>query len=911
MTTPLTAGEPLAPPPGPRQPRRDRPPSPRRRPNFFVRVVRGLFGALLGIVVLGSAGGATVGYIAWRHYSANLPDVDGLKNYQPPVMSRVFAGDGRLVAELAAERRIFVPFPAIPNVVKQAFVSAEDQNFWVHNGVDPLAIARAGVFDLMHLGSGRRPIGASTITQQVAKNMLLDNNEVSIGRKIREALLAMRIEDVMSKQRVLELYLNEIYLGLGSYGVAAAAQAYFNKGLDQLTLPEAAFLAGLPKAPNNLNPFKYPEAARARRDYVLDRMADDHDITEAQAAAAKAQPIIPAEFHRPAPVPGAEWFTEEVRQELIQQFGQDVTTQGGLMVRTSLDPTLQVAAEKSVRDGLMAYDRKESGWRGPVTHIDIAANGAAQGSAGQARLGNGSGQDWAGPLAQVARPPGMLPDWRLGVVLSVSESEAKLGWLEPAAQSNQPPQPATGVLPLSDVAWARQVKDGKPGPAPRKMAEVVQPGDVVMVEPATPVTANAGLAGSAPPGSAIAGSAPARTGASKPRAGQAATPAPAATSPVRLALRQIPQVQGALVSLDPTTGRVLAMVGGWSFEQSQFNRATQAQRQPGSSFKPFVYLTALERGISPSQRFLDAPVVVDTPDGKWRPGNYEGNFGGPTPLRVALEQSLNLVTIRVAQRIGMQAIADNAIAFHEVDNMPRVLPAALGAVQTTVLKEAGAYASIDEGGREVLPTLIDSVQDRDGQVVWRSNGLECECSDSSKPPLVTDDRKQIADPQSDFQLVTMMQGVVQRGTGVPVAKDLGRPIAGKTGTTQDWTDAWFGGFTPDLVTVVWVGYDNPASLGNDESGAAVAGPIWHNYMAVALKGRPVLNFPQPPGVVMAQWDTGSGMVTDAFKPGQVPGASAPTGAAIASQQPAADGTMPAASPALGGGGGDMSLGGLY
>ncbi len=896
MTGPLTAGEPLAPPSAPRRARREPPPPPRRRGRHpLVRLVRGLFGALLGIVVLGGAVGAAGGYVAWRHYSANLPDVDGLKNYQPPVMSRVFASDGRMVAELAAERRIFVPFPAIPDMVKQAFVSAEDQNFWSHGGVDPLAIARAGVFDLMHIGSGRRPIGASTITQQVVKNMLLDNNEVSLGRKVREALLAMRIEQVMSKQRVLELYLNEIYLGLGSYGVAAAAQAYFNKGLDQLSLPEAAFLAALPKAPNNYNPFKFPDAAKVRRDWVLDRMAYDHAITMAQAAAAKAQPIIPAEFHRPAPVPGAEWFTEEVRQELIQQFGQDVTTQGGLMVRTSIDPALQVAAEKSVRDGLMAYDRKLGGWRGPVTHLD----NIGQASAGPTRQAAGPTQDWAGPLAQVARPPGMLPDWRLGVVLSLSDNEARLGWLEPAAQANQPPQPRVGALPLSDVAWARTVKDARPGPAPRKMADVVQPGDVVMVEPTAPAAAPLATSpGGSPTPSAVA---------------SRLHPAAAAPSPTRLALRQIPQVQGALVSLDPTTGRVLAMVGGWSFEQSQFNRATQAQRQPGSSFKPFVYLTALEHGTSPSQRFLDAPVVVDTPDGKWRPANYERNFGGPTPLRVALEQSLNLVTLRVAQLVGMQAIADNAIAFHEVDNMPRVLPAALGAVQTTVLKEAGAYASLDEGGREVLPTLVDSVQDRDGQVVWRPGGLDCaDCTDPARPPLVYDDRKQIADPQSVFQLITMMQGVVQRGTGAPVAKDLGRPIAGKTGTTQDYTDAWFGGFTPDLVTVVWVGYDNPASLGDNETGAAVAGPIWHDYMAVALKNRPVLSFPQPPGVTMAQWDSGAGMVADAFKPDEVPGASTPigTGLGIASQS-TPDGATPTAAPAPANGGVDMSLGGLY
>ena len=370
------------------------------------------------------------------------------------------------------------------------------------------------------------------------------------------------------------------------------------------------------------------------------------------------------------------------------------------------------------------------------------------------------------------------------------------------------------------------------------------------------------------------------------------------------------RVQGALVSMDPRTGRVLAMVGGWSFEQSQFNRATQAYRQPGSSFKPIVYLTALEKGVSPSQRFLDAPIVISTPDGTWRPGNYELTFNGPTPLRLALEESLNLVTLRVAQYVGMQAVADNAIAFHMVDSMPKVLPAALGAVDTTVIREAGAYASFAVGGREVLPTLIDSVQDRDGHVVMRATGLACaNCSDPSSAPDLTDDRPQIADAASVFQLVTMMQGVVARGTGYNAGKGLNRPIAGKTGTTQDFNDAWFTGFTPDLVTAVWVGFDTPTSLGENETGGHLAAPIWHDYMAQALQGRPVLSFPVPPGVTMASWESGRGTVTDAFKPGQVPGASGSTiggsGVASSSDQDS------------GGGGGtvhggvDTSMGGLY
>jgi penicillin-binding protein 1A len=802
--------------------------------------MRGIVGGVLAVVVLGAATGTVAGYLAWRYYSANLPSVEGLKSYQPPVMSRIFASNGQLVDELAAERRIFVPFSAIPKVVRDAFIAAEDRNYWNNPGIDPLAIVRAGVFDLTHMGNGRRPVGASTITQQVARNMLLDSDAVSISRKVREALLAMRIDQTLPKQRVLELYLNEIYLGQRAFGVAAAAQSYFNKGLDKLTLPEAALLASLPKAPNNLNPFKHPQAAKERRDWVLDRMADDGAITRAAAAAAKAQPLMPTRFQAAAPVPGSGWFTEPVRNTLIQQFGQDETTEGGLMVRISMDPKLQAEAETAVHNGLLAYDRKFGGWRGPVTHITVTE------------------QDWTEALAQVIAPVGMLPNWRLAVVLNVSASAARLGWLNNGAQQ-------TGSLPLSNVAWARPVKDGNLGPVPRKIDDVVQPGDVVMVEPLA--SANTG----------------------------------------QVALRQIPVVQGALVSLDPRTGRVLAMVGGWSYMQSQFNRATQAQRQPGSSFKPFVYLTALEKGISPSQRFLDAPIVVNTPDGLWRPGNYEGNFGGPTPLQTALEQSLNLVTLRVARAIGMGAIANTAIAFHEVNDMPRVLPAALGAVNTTVLQEAGAYASIDEGGREVVPTLIDSVQDQDGHVVWRPNGLDCaDCAETNQPPDIQDIRKQIADPQSDFQLITMMEGVVQRGTGMPVAKDLNRPIAGKTGTTQDFRDAWFAGFTPDLVTVAWVGFDNPATLGDNQTGAAVAGPIWHDFMHAALRNRPVLNFVQPPGVVMAQWGSSRGMVTDAFKPNQVPGASGST-----DSPGGVSGGGPASESSTGASSMDTKLGGLY
>ena len=784
-----------------------------KRPRF--RWLRRMFAAVFTVFVLAGVAGGLFAWKTYERYAADLPTLDGLRHYEPRVMSRVYAGDSRLIAELATERRIFVPISAIPDMVKQAFLSAEDQKFWSHRGVDPMAIARAGWFDLMQYGHGRRPIGASTITQQVAKNMLL-GNEVSVARKVKELILAVRIDQSMSKEHVLELYLNEIYLGLQSYGVAAAAQAYFNKGLDELTLPEAAFLAVLPKAPNNYNPFRFPDAAKARRDWVLDRMTDDRAITVEQASEAKATPIQPAAFHRPETITGAEWFGEEVRRQMIEQFGADKTTQGGYSIRTSLDPVLQTAADQALRHGLLAYDRARGGWRGAVAHLDG---------------GPGLRVNWSSRLAALPKPPGMMPEWTLAVVLESTDGEAKLGWLDHAASN----VPRTSSMALSDIAWARPAQSNGLGPVPRHMSDVVQVGDVVMTEFAGP--------------------------RGQPKSDH-------------MMLRQIPQVQGALVSLDPATGRVLAMSGGWSFEGSQFNRATQAQRQPGSSFKPFVYLTALETGLSPSQRVLDAPFVQNLgAQGIWKPNNYLMTFNGPTPMRIALERSLNLVTVRLAEKVGMEAVAQNAMAFHVVDGMPRVLPAALGAVETTVLRQAAAYAGLAMGGREVFPSMVDTVQDRDGRVIWRTSGLQCSgCSEPGRPPTILDARKQIADPASTFQLITMMQGVVTRGSGVAAGAGLKRAIAGKTGTSQDFNDAWFVGFTPDLVTAVWVGFDDNTSLGEKETGGSIAAPIWHDYMAAALKTRPSLAFRMPDGVKMAAWDSGSGRITDAWKPDQIPGA---------------------------------------
>jgi penicillin-binding protein 1A len=849
-------------------PKATAPVRPRRGGGRFLAFVRGLFAVITILVMIGAGVGALVGWTVYQNYAADLPSADGLRTYQPPLMSRVYAGDDKLIAELASERRIFVPFAAIPDIVKKAFIAAEDKSFYQHKGVDPMAIARAALTDLQRIGAARRPVGASTITQQVARNMLLGTNDVSFRRKVKEALLALHIERTLSKERILELYLNTIYLGQGSYGVAAAAQAYFNKPLDQLSVAQAAMLAALPKSPTNYNPFRDPDAALARRNWVIDRMVETAAITAAQGKAAQAEDIGPDAYQRPATVPGAEWFAGEVRRQLIERFGQDQSAQGGLIVHTSLDPDLQRDADAALRHGLLAYDHSHGGWRGPVGKLD-------HGALGRDGLMN---SDWAARLADFPAPGGMLPGWQVAVVLDETPTVARLGYLQD--RGGESPAATIGVLRLSDLYWARpEQKDGALGGSPRRMSDVAVPGDVVMVEVQPGTTARAGE---------------------------------------RLVLRQIPAVSGALVSLDPATGRVLAMSGGWSSDSSQFNRATQAQRQPGSSFKPFVYLTAMEQGISPSARFLDAPFQL----GDWRPNNYEMDFGGPTPLHVALEQSLNLVTVRLAQHIGMDAVAKTAIAYHLVDSMPRVLPAALGAVETTVLREAGAYASIEQGGRVVVPSLIDSVQDRDGHVIWRPPGLTVGAGDPAQPPSLYDPRLQVADADSAFQIVKMMEGVMLNGTGKPVNVGIDRPVAGKTGTSQDYNDAWFAGFTPDIVTIVWIGFDNPRTLGDKQTGAVVAGPIWRDFMQAALAGTPAHDFRVPNGVTIDSWGCGSHDCIDAFKPDQDPGAGGVGGAddeasdgsgavQMMDAVPASASAAPAPPPRGSGTGVDSGVGGLY
>ena len=769
---------------------------------------------LLFLALLGGAGVLFIFY----HYGRDLPDYRQLADYEPPTVTRLHAGDGRLLVEYATEKRVYVPVQAIPRRVVNAFLSAEDKNFYSHPGVDFISVARAIVTNIVNLGRDRRPVGASTITQQVAKNFLL-TNEVSMTRKVKEAILAFRIERAFDKDRILDLYLNEIYLGFGSYGVAAAALNYFNKSLDELSVAEAAYIAALPKAPNNYHPIRRPEAALARRNWVIGRMLDDGRISFAEAEEAWAQPL---RVYRadPTEIVQADYFVEEVRRELAQIYGETSLYEGGLSVRTTLDPRLQRIAERVLREGLIAYDRRH-GWRGPVAKRDLEAG------------------DWRELLTAVEPPKGIDP-WALAMVLGLDAERAEIGFADGA----------TGHVPMAELTWARPwLKGQKVGGKPKKPEAVLRVGDVVLVER---VTANA-------EGKAY---------------GEGA-----------YALRQIPGINGGLVALDPHTGRVLAMTGGFSYDQSQFNRATQAKRQPGSAFKPFVYLSALDSGFTPATIVLDAPFVIDQGpgQGKWKPANYSRKFYGPTPMRIGLEKSRNLMTVRLAQTIGMEKVVDTARRFGIIDDMPPVLSMALGAGETTLLRLTSAYAMLVNGGRRIDPTLIDRIQDRHGLTIFRHDMRSCEgCQGeawaSQEPPELPDERERIADPASAYQVVSMLQGVIQRGTGRRV-RAVGKPLAGKTGTTNDSLDTWFMGFSPDLAVGVFAGFDEPRPLGRRETGSSVSAPVFRDFMAAALDGQPAIPFRIPPGIRLVRINLETGRVAragdkrvilEAFKPGTVP-----------------------------------------
>ncbi len=750
--------------------------------------------------LFGLAGLVAVFFAVW-FYGRDLPDYEKLANYEPPIVSRLYAADGRLIGEFASEKRIFVPYGAIPKRVARAFVSAEDQRFFAHPGIDVFGMARALHNNVIERGRGKRLQGGSTITQQVAKNFFL-SPERSLERKMREIILSFRIERAFSKDKILELYLNQIFLGRQAYGVAAAAQVYFSKSLDELTIAEAAFLAALPQAPSRYNPQKNSADAIRRRNYVVQRMLDDGHISGEEAEPAKAAPLG---VQPPPPYisVGAEYFVEEVRREMLAKYGEEKMKAGGYVIRSTLDPRLQDIGDRSLRRGLSVYDRRH-GWRGPIANL-------------KEDKGERWADNWRTKLRQVAAPAGH-GDWMMALVLEIQNDAAEIGTVDGKR----------GRMPLAELAWARTqgevtVEPGRPtfrtatGPVIKKAGDAVRQGDVVLVESVSVDD----------------------KGKSYP--------------PDTYGLRQIPDVNGALVAMDPHTGRILAMSGGFSFWLSQYNTATQAWRQPGSSFKTYVYLAALQEGFTPATIILDAPIVVKSGKDTYRPRNASGKFYGPTPMRIGLEQSRNLMTVRLAEATGLEKVADLAGRLGVSDKLEPVMAMALGAYETTAVRHATGYAMIVNGGKKIVATMVDRIQDRYGKTIYRHDPRTCEKCDhlawrGQNMPEFADRRAQILDADHAYQIVSMLQGAVQRGTGMAVSV-IKRPIAGKTGTTNDVLDAWFVGFTPDLVVAVWVGFDKPRTLGPREQGGVTAAPIFRDFMQEALAETPSRNFVVPKGVV--------------------------------------------------------------
>ncbi len=764
----------------------------------------------LGVAALAVLGVLAVGVYIYN-VTRDLPSVEALKNYNPPVTTRVYAGNGTVLGEYARESRIFVPAAFIPKLVAEAFTSAEDRNFYSHPGIDPSGILRAALKDVGLVLEGRRPQGASTITQQVARNFLL-NSDVKFSRKIREAILAIRIDATYPKSKVLELYLNEIYLGEHSYGVGAAALNYFGKSLDDLDIAEVAFLAALPKGPANYDPRFNHAAAVDRRNWVIGQMAENRYITSAQAAAAKAEPLVAQMRALGSQAADVDYYVEEVRRQLYAKYGEKALYDGGLQVRASLDTRLQNYAVSALRSGLVRYDRRH-GWRGAKTHVDI----------------NG---DWRAQLKKMPNQSG-VETWKLSVALGFDQKTIKIGFADGT----------TGTIPYENYKWARrELKNANVGAAPQKPQDVAKPGDALYVEPEG--------------------------------------------KPGEFGLRQIPEINGAIVAMDPHTGRVLALSGGFSYASSQFDRAMQAMRQPGSSFKPFVYAAALDNGYTPVSKVLDAPFVMDMGPGQglWQPDNFEHDFLGDTTLRRGLELSRNVMTVRLAYTLGMDKVVPYPIRFGVYDKLPPLLANSLGAYETTLLRLVTGYSEFVNGGKKIQASLIDRIQDRNGKTIWRHDGRECEGCDNDnwtgqQEPLLADTREQVIDPRTAYQIVSMLEGVVQRGTGVSV-RAVGKPLAGKTGTSSEARDTWFIGFSPDLAAGVFVGFDNPRTLGAHEQGATAAAPIFRDFMKGALADAPSTPFRVAPGIeeIPVDWKSGNldepgtpGAIIEAFKAGTAPG----------------------------------------
>ena len=742
----------------------------------MLRFIFSFFGSIFSTLTLGIAMAAlSVGAIFWV-YGRDLPSHESLAQYQPPTISRIYSGEGQLIDEFAKERRLFTPSEEIPALVKQAFISAEDKNFYVHKGYDARGILAAAVQAVQ--SRGRNVRGASTITQQVMKNFLLSGDRQA-ERKIKEIILATRLEETLSKEQILELYLNEIFLGQNSYGVTAAAQTYFNKTLDELTPHEAATLASMPKAPSDFHPVRRKERLLKRRDYVLEEMKENGYITDAVYDYEVAQPLRSVqngdfEAFRTA-LPPRDYFTDEIRRQLSSDFGEGEFFTGGFTIRATIDEEMQSEAALAMRKGLEKFDRSRQIWRGTGLTLDgVDLNDEAA---------------WRDALAKTRAPRDIVTEggkWHPAVVLNVADQSLTLG-----IQNIE----GTGTVPRADIKWMKG-----------NFFDNFTAGDVILTMKVDD----------------------------------------------HWSVRQVPEVQGGFVAMDVNTGRVIAMQGGFSYQASVFNRATQARRQPGSSFKPFVYAAALDSGYSPATIVVDAPIEINTPQGLWRPKNSSNKFYGPTPLRTGIEQSRNLMTIRLAQEVGMPVIAGYAERFGVYDNMGTFLANSLGSEETTLYKMVAAYAMFANGGERVEPTLVDRIQDRFGRTIYRHD--ERDCTDCSSPdlaegqaPKIVTHRERVMDPITAYQLTSMMKGVVDRAGTAASAIDLPVPAAGKTGTTNDSRDAWFVGFTSNIVAGCYFGYDQPRPMGRGAYGGTLCGPVFQQFMTKATEKFGGGPFAVPPG----------------------------------------------------------------
>jgi len=705
-------------------------------------------------------------------YGRDLPSHQSLANYTPPTISRIFSGEGRIIDEFSKERRLFTPAEEIPTLIKQAFISAEDKNFYSHSGYDTRGIAAAMVEAVRTRGKTVR--GASTITQQVMKNFLLSGDR-KLERKIKELILATRIEGTLNKEKILELYLNEIFLGQNSYGVAAAAQTYFNKSLGDLTPHEAAFLASMPKAPSDYHPVRQADRLKTRRNFVLREMTENGYITQAAYEVEVEKPLRSVQNGDFEPfsnsLPPRDYFTDEIRRQLSRDFGEGEFFTGGLSVRATLDPEMQVEAALSLQAKLEEYDRARKKWigTGKTLPVEVLA----------------SEEKWREALTNVdvARDIKLGGQWYPAVVLNIEDKRMTMG-IEGVVPTDAEPS----LVPRKDIGWL-----------PGNFQKTFTVGDVVHVR--RMVDKNDEF--------------------------------------VRWTLRQVPEVQGGFMAMDVNTGRVIAMQGGFSYQNSVFNRATQAKRQPGSSFKPFVYASALDSGYTPATIVIDAPIEIDTPQGLWRPRNSSNKFYGPTPLRTGIEQSRNLMTIRLAQEVGMDTVASYSERFGVYDNLGPYLANSLGSQETTLFNMVAAYAMFANGGERVEPTLVDRVQDRYGRTVYRHDPRRCvDCSDPSIPPTrgprIVSDRERVMDAITAYQLTSMMRGVVQRGTAAGNVR-LDVPVAGKTGTTNDARDVWFIGFTSNIVAGCYIGFDQPRGMGRGAYGAGMCGPVFTQFMRKATE----------------------------------------------------------------------------